>query len=51
MAKGAFYECYDCKKPFFGGEADCERDLNLAETTKKEDLKCKTCVMKNIKGG
>ena len=43
MAKSAFYQCNECKKPFFGGLVDCERDLNLAEKVKKEDLKCKTC--------
>ena len=40
-AKSAFYECWDCKKPFFGGLVDCERDLELAEKTSKKDLKCK----------
>ena len=40
-AKAAFYECFKCKKPFFGGMADCERDLELAENTKKEDLLCR----------
>ena len=49
--KCAFYECHECKKPFFGGQADCERDLNMAETTKKEDLICKKCAIKQIGGG
>ena len=24
LHKCAFYECYSCKKPFFGGLIDCE---------------------------
>ena len=51
MTKCAFYQCYECEKPFFGGLVDCERDLNLAEKTKVEDLLCKTCVTKRIGGG
>ena len=43
-AKSAFYQCYKCTKPFFGGMADCERDLQMAENTKKEDLLCRKCV-------
>ena len=27
LAKCAFYECATCKKPYYGGLADCERDL------------------------
>ena len=27
LAKCAFYECNSCKKPLYGGLADCERDL------------------------
>ena len=50
-SKCAFYECHECKRPFFGGLADCERDLNMAETTKKEDLICKKCAIKHIGGG
>ena len=38
LAKCAFYECKTCKKPFYGGLVDCERDLQLNETTTKDDL-------------
>ena len=31
--------------------ADCERDLNMAETTSKQDLICKKCAIKRIGGG
>ena len=51
MAKSAFYQCWECMKPFFGGLVDCERDLNLAETTSKKDLKCKQCQVKSFGGG
>ena len=27
LAKCAFYDCNTCKKPFYGGLVDCERDL------------------------
>ena len=50
MAKCAFYQCFDCKKPFYGGQIDCERDMNN-ENTKKEDLICKECNIKQIGGG
>ena len=38
-----FFECHECKKPYFGGLADCQQQLNAEETTKKEDLRCKDC--------
>lgn len=50
-SKCAFYECFECKEPFFGGVVDCERDLNLAETTKREDLVCKACTLKKFGSG
>ena len=43
LSKFAFYECNSCSKPFYGGKADCERDLNLQETLKKEDMLCRAC--------
>ena len=51
MNKCAFYECNKCKKPFYGGLADCERDLQLAESTRKENLLCKRCMIKSVGGG
>ena len=51
QGKIAFYECHECQRPFFGGLADCERDLNMAETTKKEDMVCKRCIVKRVGGG
>lgn len=51
LAKCAFYECWQCKKPFYGGLIDCERELRLETTTTKEDLLCKGCVSKKIDAG
>ena len=51
LAKCAFYECNGCKKPFYGGLVDCERDLQLADSTRKEDLRCTGCAIKQIGGG
>ena len=27
----SFYQCYDCKKPYFGGLIDCQGEMNNAE--------------------
>ena len=51
MTKCAFYECFDCKIAFYGGTVDCAEDLNMAETTTKQELKCKACLTKMIGGG
>ena len=51
MKKCAFYQCHSCSKPYYGGQIDCERDLQAAETTTKEDLICKACQVKQIGGG
>ena len=51
MAKCAFYQCFQCSKPFYGGQIDCGRDMNTAETMSKEDLICKECNIKQIGGG
>ena len=46
MHSCAFYECFDCKKPYFGGMVDCEQQLGQEESTQKEDLRCKDCQLK-----
>ena len=38
--KCAYYLCYTCNKPYFGGMVDCQQQLGLEESTKKEDLRC-----------
>jgi len=43
-----FYECYDCKKPYFGGMQDCEQALSSEDKTRREDLLCKPCAWANL---
>ena len=47
-----YYQCHQCKNPYFGGLYDCPQHFNteLNEETKEgykppqpEDIKCKTC--------
>ena len=47
----AFYECHDCQKPYFGGMIDCQQQLGLEESTKKENLRCKDCQLKAYGAG
>ena len=39
-AKTSFFECAKCTKPYFGGLIDCEQEMGMEATTKKEDLIC-----------
>lgn len=39
----SFYQCFACKKPYFGGLRDCEQDMAAEEQgklVKPEDLLC-----------
>ena len=45
-----FYECFDCKKPYFGGMADCQQQLANDESTNKEDYRCSECQIKRYAG-
>ena len=47
----AFYECYECKKPYFGGMIDCQQQLGLEESTQKDSLVCKDCQLKAYGAG
>ena len=47
-AKASFFMCAKCSKPFFGGIIDCEQEMGMEATTKKEDLICKHCILKSI---
>ena len=47
----AFFQCFDCKKPYFGGMVDCEQQQDLEESTKKENLRCKDCQLKAYGAG
>ena len=53
LKRTAFYQCYDCKEPYFGGLVDCMREAQNAEQaeTKKEDLKCQKCLLKDLGAG
>lgn len=42
----SFYQCFDCKMPYFGGMVDCQQQLGMEESTKKENLRCRSCQMK-----
>lgn len=46
----SFYLCHGCKKPYFGGLIDCEQEMAAAEQreTKKEDLLCQECLLKEL---
>ncbi|KAL3880994.1 hypothetical protein ACJMK2_033195 [Sinanodonta woodiana] len=46
--KYAYYICFKCQKPYFGGEARCE-EQDVVENHKKEDFVCVRCSQTNIK--
>ena len=46
-----FFECFDCKRPYFGGMMDCMQAMQSEEKLKKEDLLCKKCVSKSLDWG
>ncbi|CAD8171033.1 unnamed protein product [Paramecium pentaurelia] len=45
MDKFCFYECFKCKKPYFGGIKNCQANTDYNERTQfnKEDLICPSC--------
>lgn len=42
MARFCYYECYMCKKPYFGGLKDCNAELRVG-TYEPKDLICGSC--------
>lgn len=42
MHSYAFYTCFKCKKPYFGGRRDCEQN-RAADESKLEDMICFDC--------
>ena len=44
-AKVCFYECSTCSKPYYGGLIDCEQEMRMEDTTRREDLICRPCLM------
>ncbi len=51
MHSCAFYQCFDCEEPYFGGMVDCQAQLGVEEKAKKEDLRCKACQIKAFGAG
>ena len=47
----SFYQCHSCKKPYFGGLIDCEQENAQQLDTKKEDLICQACILKEMGAG
>ena len=50
-AKVCFYMCAKCAKPYFGGLIDCEQEMGREDTTRREDLLCRPCLMKEMSIG
>ena len=50
LARFAYYECFKCSTPYFGGKKECEnqRDMNMGDF-KKEELVCTQCAAKDMK--
>jgi len=42
LRKLAFFECFRCKVPYYGGKRDCAQEMDREET-KAEDLVCAYC--------
>ena len=49
--KCAFYECFKCKQPYFGGLVDCENDANMGDDTRRQDLICGGCAAEMVGAG
>ena len=43
MHNCAYYECFKCKKPYFGGMQDCSQAMQAESKMKKQDLMCENC--------
>jgi hypothetical protein len=46
-----FYPCFKCRKPYFGGERQCQRDgegAHAAPKPKPEDLVCAKCMVAQL---
>ena len=43
MFKTAFYMCFKCKNPYFGGLAECGNEIDADQEYRKEDFICPTC--------
>ena len=43
MYKCAYYMCFKCKQPYFGGMKDCEQNQMQEQDFKPEELCCSKC--------
>ena len=50
-AKVSFFQCSKCEKPYFGGLIDCEQEMGMEDTTRREDLICRPCLIKTMSIG
>ena len=50
-AKVSFFMCSICEKPYFGGLIDCEQEMGMEDTTRREDLMCRPCLMREMSIG
>ena len=48
LASCTFYECYVCKKPYFGGMNDCRQQMQEERTTLNQHLRCQECLSKEL---
>jgi hypothetical protein len=51
MYKLAYYQCFKCKSPYFGGLKDCIQAQQEGQEYKKEDLVCGKCAAVSIGAG
>ena len=49
--KVSFFMCSVCEKPYFGGLIDCEQEMGMEDTTRREDLMCRPCLMRELSIG
>ena len=43
--------CSRCEKPYFGGLIDCEQEQGMEDTTRREDLICRPCLIEDMSIG
>ena len=43
MRKLAFFECFKCKVPYYGGRRECAEEMERKEEQKAEDFICAFC--------
>ena len=51
MYKLAYYQCFKCKVPYFGGMKDCIAAQSAEADFKVEDLVCGKCAAESLGGG